>query len=73
METDERNYGRAWQNRLAHVAQVYIAECRLGFSSTTLDSTGSLVAEGKTDHIIKDSVIQALNTFKGEISQTPPL
>ncbi|KAK3816446.1 MAG: pseudouridine synthase [Benniella sp.] len=54
-------------------SKVYIAECRLGFSSTTLDSTGSLVAQGKTDHITKDSVIRALNTFKGEISQTPPL
>ncbi|KAF9358664.1 hypothetical protein BGX34_008819 [Mortierella sp. NVP85] len=64
---------KLWQNRLAHVAQVYIAECRLGFSSTTLDSTGSLVAQGKTDHITKDSVIQALSIFKGEISQTPPL
>ncbi|KAF9994741.1 hypothetical protein BGZ65_009632, partial [Modicella reniformis] len=54
-------------------SKVYIAESRLGFSSRTLDCTGSFVAERKTDHITKDSLIGALNTFKGEITQTPPL
>ncbi|KAF9960656.1 hypothetical protein BGZ72_006387 [Mortierella alpina] len=54
-------------------SKVYIAEARLGFSSTTLDSTGSLVDQAPTDYITKDSVIQALKAFKGEINQTPPL
>ncbi|KAG0319461.1 hypothetical protein BGZ99_005101 [Dissophora globulifera] len=54
-------------------SKIYIAEGRLGFSSTTLDSTGSLVASAPTDHITKDGLIQALNAFKGEILQTPPL
>ncbi|KAF9112326.1 hypothetical protein BGX27_003535 [Mortierella sp. AM989] len=54
-------------------SKIYIAEGRLGFSSTTLDCTGSLVAEGPTDHVTRDSLIQALYAFKGEITQTPPL
>ncbi|KAF8920958.1 hypothetical protein BGZ58_004192, partial [Dissophora ornata] len=33
----------------------------------------SLVAAGPTDHVTKTSLVQALNAFKGEISQTPPL
>ncbi|KAG0350241.1 hypothetical protein BGZ54_003940, partial [Gamsiella multidivaricata] len=33
----------------------------------------SLVAEGPTNHIAKQDLIQALCAFKGEILQTPPL
>ncbi|KAF8939201.1 hypothetical protein BGZ47_008269 [Haplosporangium gracile] len=54
-------------------SKVYIAEARLGFSSTTLDSTGSLVDQQPTDHITKERLLDALQAFKGEISQTPPL
>ncbi|KAF9147661.1 hypothetical protein BG015_010659 [Linnemannia schmuckeri] len=54
-------------------SKVYIAEARLGFSSTTLDSTGSLVDQQPTDHITKERLLDALQVFKGEISQTPPL
>ncbi|KAF8974932.1 hypothetical protein BGZ46_009581 [Entomortierella lignicola] len=54
-------------------SKVYIAEARLGFSSSTLDSTGSLVATGPTDHVTRASLIKALDEFKGEITQTPPL
>ncbi|KAG0260615.1 hypothetical protein BG011_001744 [Mortierella polycephala] len=54
-------------------SKVYIAEGRLGFSTTTLDSTGSLIEQKPTDHVTKDSLMQVLNAFKGKISQTPPL
>ncbi|KAG0376177.1 hypothetical protein BGX24_008170 [Mortierella sp. AD032] len=54
-------------------SKVYIAEARLGVSSTTLDSTGSLVDQKPTDHVTKESLLDALQAFKGEISQTPPL
>ncbi|KAK3836469.1 MAG: pseudouridine synthase [Linnemannia elongata] len=54
-------------------SKVYIAEARLGYSSTTLDSTGSLVDQKPTDHITKERLLDALQAFKGEISQTPPL
>ncbi|KAF9963408.1 hypothetical protein BGZ70_007443 [Mortierella alpina] len=37
------------------------------------DCTGSLVDQAPTDHITRDSVIQVLKAFKGEINQTPPL
>ncbi|KAG0249848.1 hypothetical protein BGZ95_007394, partial [Linnemannia exigua] len=52
---------------------VYIAEARLGISSTTLDSTGSLVDQKPTGHVTKESLLDALQAFKGEITQTPPL
>ncbi|KAF9544939.1 hypothetical protein EC957_011564 [Mortierella hygrophila] len=54
-------------------SKVYIAEARLGYSSTTLDSTGSLVDQKPTNHITKERLLDALQAFKGEISQTPPL
>ncbi|KAF9996694.1 hypothetical protein BGZ79_009588 [Entomortierella chlamydospora] len=60
-------------NMTVSSSKVYIAEARLGFSSTTLDSTGSLVAEGPTDHVTRATLMQTLNAFKGEIKQTPPL
>ncbi|KAF9575700.1 hypothetical protein EC968_001890 [Mortierella alpina] len=60
-------------HKMSASSKVYIAEARLGFSSTTLDCTGSLVDQAPTDQVTKDSVIQALKAFKGEINQTPPL
>ncbi|KAG0294897.1 hypothetical protein BGZ96_000221 [Linnemannia gamsii] len=54
-------------------SKVYIAEARLGYSSTTLDSTGSLIDQQPTDHVTKERLLDALQAFKGEISQTPPL
>ncbi|KAG0334381.1 hypothetical protein BG000_008384 [Podila horticola] len=54
-------------------SKVYIAEGRLGFSTTTLDCTGSLADTAPTDRITKDLLLKALDAFKGEIEQTPPL
>ncbi|GJJ76292.1 tRNA pseudouridine55 synthase [Entomortierella parvispora] len=54
-------------------SKVYIAEARLGISSTTLDNTGSLVARGPTEHITQEKLAKALQKFIGEISQVPPL
>ncbi|KAG0345357.1 hypothetical protein BG004_003772 [Podila humilis] len=52
---------------------IYIAEGRLGFSTTTLDSTGSLLNTSSTDNVTKHSLLKALEFFKGDIEQTPPL
>ncbi|KAF9103615.1 hypothetical protein BGX29_003133 [Mortierella sp. GBA35] len=60
-------------HKMSGSSKVYIAEGRLGFSSTTLDSTGSLVDQKPTDHVTKERLLDALQAFKGEISQTPPL
>ncbi|KAF9133846.1 hypothetical protein BGW39_008757 [Mortierella sp. 14UC] len=60
-------------NNMSGSSKVYIAEARLGVSSTTLDSTGSLVDQKPTDHITKALLLDALQAFKGEITQTPPL
>ncbi|KAF9903467.1 hypothetical protein EC991_003795 [Linnemannia zychae] len=60
-------------NNMSGSSKVYIAEARLGVSSSTLDSTGSLVDQKPTNHITKALLLDALQAFKGEISQTPPL
>ncbi|KAF9970694.1 hypothetical protein BGZ73_006558 [Actinomortierella ambigua] len=54
-------------------SKIYIAEGRLGFATSTLDSTGSLVATGPTDHITQDKLLKVLSNFRGEIEQQPPL
>lgn len=61
------------KNLYSFFIKVYIAEARLGFSSDTLDCVGSFVAQGPTDHISKASLLKALDSFKGDITQTPPL
>ncbi|KAF9163161.1 hypothetical protein DFQ26_002878 [Actinomortierella ambigua] len=58
---------------LTSSSKIYIAEGRLGFATSTLDSTGSLVATGPTDHITQDKLLEALGNFRGEIAQQPPL
>ncbi|KAF9434676.1 hypothetical protein BGZ76_007624 [Entomortierella beljakovae] len=60
-------------HNMSGASKTYIAEGRLGFSSTTLDSTGSLVSEAPTDHVTKESLLTVLESLKGEITQTPPL
>ncbi|KAI1305554.1 hypothetical protein EDD11_004939 [Mortierella claussenii] len=60
-------------HKMSASSKIYIAEGRFGFSTRTLDCTGSLVSTGPTDHITKDKLLQTLESFKGEISQTPPL
>ncbi|KAG0025275.1 hypothetical protein BGZ81_007287 [Podila clonocystis] len=60
-------------HKMSGSSKVYIAEGRLGFSTTTLDCTGSLVDTAPTEHITKDLLLKALDAFKGEIKQTPPL
>ncbi|KAF9580454.1 hypothetical protein BGW38_002899 [Lunasporangiospora selenospora] len=54
-------------------SKIYVAEARLGFSSTTLDCTGSLLTQGPTDHVTKERLLETLIAFRGEIRQTPPL
>ncbi|KAF9379527.1 hypothetical protein CPC16_010704 [Podila verticillata] len=60
-------------HKMSGSSKVYIAEGRLGFSTTTLDCTGFLVDTAPTDHITKDLLLSVLDVFKGEIEQTPPL
>ncbi|KAF9406890.1 hypothetical protein BGZ94_002912, partial [Podila epigama] len=60
-------------HKMSGSSKVYIAEGHLGFSTTTLDCTGSLVETADTDHVTRDLFLKTLDVFKGEIEQTPPL
>jgi tRNA pseudouridine55 synthase len=52
----------------------YIAEVTLGVSMTTEDAHGEVVETKKVDHPITSTDInQVLESFKGEIEQTPPM
>jgi len=50
----------------------YIAEVILGVKTDTYDNTGNILEE-KTVSASRDEIINAVNSFTGEISQTPPM
>lgn len=51
----------------------YEATCQLGKMTDTLDASGRVVEEAPWDHVRREDVEQALEAFRGEITQTPPL
>lgn len=52
--------------------KVYETEIILGAKTDTLDASGEFIA--KSDKIVnKEEFLQAMNTFKGEIKQIPPM
>ena len=53
--------------------KTYIAHAKFGETSTTFDSEGVITKMDNSPLITKECVIQALNSFKGEISQKPPV
>lgn len=54
--------------------KAYVGEITLGFSTTTEDSSGEVVARKKVEAPISEEEIdQVMATFKGEIKQTPPM
>ena len=50
----------------------YLATFKLGFSTDTQDTTGKTLKESEV-RVSKAQVEEALNAFKGEIMQTPPM
>ncbi len=50
----------------------YIASFKLGVSSDTLDSTGKILEE-KYEKITREQLEMALENFRGEIEQIPPM
>ncbi len=55
-------------------AKEYEAVVRLGFSTDTGDRTGRQKAKGERQKVISENEIEnALNYFRGEIEQTPPM
>ena len=52
--------------------KVYETELILGAKTDTLDASGKIIA--KSDKVVsRDEFIEAMNTFKGEIEQIPPM
>ena len=52
----------------------YIANIKLGIKTDTLDITGNVLEENENVKKFKeDDVIDVLNSFKGEITQIPPI
>jgi tRNA pseudouridine55 synthase len=53
--------------------KVYIARIRLGTSTTTYDAEGAVVTEADPSGVSRADVEAALEAFRGEILQTPPM
>ncbi|MGB9678623.1 MAG: tRNA pseudouridine(55) synthase TruB [Thermoanaerobacteraceae bacterium] len=51
----------------------YRAEITFGFSTDTLDKTGSITDVGKLKQLKKEMIISILQGFKGKIKQYPPI
>jgi len=51
----------------------YIADIRLGQTTPTYDMESEPDAFYPTDHITREAVEQALQSFIGEIDQVPPI
>ncbi len=51
----------------------YIATLFLGKRTDTQDSTGKLIEEKDVRDLSVDSVVEALNSFKGNLEQIPPM
>jgi tRNA pseudouridine55 synthase len=63
--------------RLAEYLQAgtkeYLAEATFGFETDTLDAVGQTIREAETSQINLEILRAALDGFRGEITQTPPL
>ncbi|CAH1193482.1 tRNA pseudouridine synthase B [Paenibacillus auburnensis] len=51
----------------------YVATLRLGLSSDTEDMTGTITESVDEVHVTEAEVLEVLNSFKGVISQVPPM
>lgn len=51
----------------------YVATLRLGMSTDTEDLTGSITESVDKVHVSEEAVLSVLNSFKGVISQVPPM
>lgn len=51
----------------------YIAEATFGFETDTCDAVGKTISEGDASSLNLESLRAALDSFRGEITQTPPL
>jgi tRNA pseudouridine55 synthase len=60
-------------NLLIDQDKEYQAILRLGVETSTQDREGKIISRKDTQHIQKDSVLEVLYSFRGQISQIPPM
>lgn len=53
--------------------QEYKTTCLLGCETDSYDSEGAQVRVAPWRHVTRENVESALNAFRGEIMQTPPM
>lgn len=59
---------------ITNAGKTYEGEVTIGFSTTTEDATGEVVAQKKVEKILKrDEILHVLDALTGEITQTPPM
>ncbi len=58
---------------LMDTTKTYRAEVELGITTDTYDATGNVIRSGDTSEIDRQQVEAALETFRGEIMQIPPM
>lgn len=59
---------------ITDAGKAYEGEVTLGFSTTTEDASGEVVESLKVDKLItREAIIDVLQSFLGEIEQTPPM
>lgn len=51
----------------------YEVEFKLGLKTTTYDLEGEIIEEKDASHLNNDEILNAINSFKGEYSQVPPM
>ena len=59
--------------RVDRCAQEYRTTCLLGCETDTYDSEGKQVRVAPWHHVTREQVEQALEQFRGEIEQVPPV
>jgi len=58
---------------LLNAPKAYRAEIEFGVATDTDDATGSIISRGDPSGVSRKSLLSALNSFCGLVSQTPPM
>jgi len=59
---------------ITDAGKAYEGEVTIGFSTTTEDASGEIIARKTVDRVIKrDEILKVLQRFTGKITQTPPM
>ena len=62
----------ALSSHLLDADKQYVARVRLGITTDSCDITGKVISESQVD-VSEEQLLEVVNSFKGEILQTPPI